>query len=92
MAKIITRRWLLTGFAAASLLAGCDARHPVAGFLKSMLRFNESFEVLRVDCATAVAKLVGEPADRRPGPGPAVLEPRLGRADLPHDHRLQAPL
>jgi DMSO/TMAO reductase YedYZ molybdopterin-dependent catalytic subunit len=28
------------------LLAGCDARHPVAGFLKSMLRFNESFEGL----------------------------------------------
>ncbi len=46
MAKIITRRRLLTGFAAASLLAGCDARHPVTGFLKSMLRFNERFEGL----------------------------------------------
>jgi DMSO/TMAO reductase YedYZ molybdopterin-dependent catalytic subunit len=46
VAKIITRRRLLTGFAAGSLLAGCDARHPVAGFLKSMLRFNESFEGL----------------------------------------------
>ena len=46
MAKIITRRRLLAGFAAASLLAGCDARHPVAGFLKSMLRFNERFEGL----------------------------------------------
>jgi DMSO/TMAO reductase YedYZ molybdopterin-dependent catalytic subunit len=28
------------------MLAGCDARHPVAGFLKSMLRFNEHFEGL----------------------------------------------
>ena len=46
MAEIITRRRLLTVFAAASLLAGCDARHPVAGFLKSMLRFNERFEGL----------------------------------------------
>jgi len=46
VAKIITRRRLLTGCAAASLLAGCDARHPVAGFLKGMLRFNERFEGL----------------------------------------------
>ncbi len=46
MAKVITRRRLLTGFAAASFLAGCDARHPVAGFLQSMLRFNERFEGL----------------------------------------------
>jgi DMSO/TMAO reductase YedYZ molybdopterin-dependent catalytic subunit len=46
VAEIITRRRLLTVFAAASLLAGCDARHPVAGFLKSMLRFNERFEGL----------------------------------------------
>jgi DMSO/TMAO reductase YedYZ molybdopterin-dependent catalytic subunit len=46
VARIITRRKLLTGFAAASLLAGCDAAHPVAGFLKGMLRFNERFEGL----------------------------------------------
>jgi DMSO/TMAO reductase YedYZ molybdopterin-dependent catalytic subunit len=46
VARIITRRKLLTGFAAASLLAGCDASHPVAGFLKGMLRFNERFEGL----------------------------------------------
>ncbi len=46
MAKTITRRKLLTGFAAASLLAGCDARHPVTAFLKCMLRFNEGFEAL----------------------------------------------
>ena len=44
MAKIITRRKLLAGFAAASLLAGCDAPHPVSLFLKRMLRFNERFE------------------------------------------------
>ncbi len=46
MPKIITRRQLLTGFAAAAMLAGCDTRHPVAGFLKSMGRFNERFESL----------------------------------------------
>ena len=44
MAKVITRRKLLAGFAAASLLAGCDAPHPVSLFLKRMLRFNERFE------------------------------------------------
>ena len=44
MAKIITRRKLLAWFAAASLLAGCDAPHPVSLFLKRMLRFNERFE------------------------------------------------
>jgi DMSO/TMAO reductase YedYZ molybdopterin-dependent catalytic subunit len=44
VAKIITRRKLLAGFAAASLLAGCDAPHPVSLFLKRMLRFNERFE------------------------------------------------
>jgi DMSO/TMAO reductase YedYZ molybdopterin-dependent catalytic subunit len=44
VAKVITRRKLLVGFAAASLLAGCDAPHPVSLFLKRMLRFNERFE------------------------------------------------
>jgi DMSO/TMAO reductase YedYZ molybdopterin-dependent catalytic subunit len=44
VAKVITRRKLLAGFAAASLLAGCDAPHPVSLFLKRMLRFNERFE------------------------------------------------
>jgi DMSO/TMAO reductase YedYZ molybdopterin-dependent catalytic subunit len=46
VARIITRRRLLAGLASASLLAGCDAGHPVAGFLKTMLRFNERFEGL----------------------------------------------
>ena len=47
MARIITRRKLLLGgLAAASLVAGCDGRHPAAAFLKSMLRFNERFEGL----------------------------------------------
>lgn len=46
MARLITRRKLVGGFAAASLLAGCDGRHPVSAFLKSMLRFNEHFESL----------------------------------------------
>ena len=46
MARIITRRQLLTGFAAAAVLAGCDTRHPVTGFLNGMLRFNERFEGL----------------------------------------------
>jgi DMSO/TMAO reductase YedYZ molybdopterin-dependent catalytic subunit len=46
VARIVTRRQLLTGFAAATLLAGCDARHPVTGFLDGMLRFNERFEGL----------------------------------------------
>ncbi|HEY2524527.1 MAG TPA: molybdopterin-dependent oxidoreductase [Candidatus Binataceae bacterium] len=46
MARILTRRQLLTGSAAAALLAGCDARHPVTGFLNRMLRFNERFEGL----------------------------------------------
>jgi DMSO/TMAO reductase YedYZ molybdopterin-dependent catalytic subunit len=46
VARIITRRKLLAGLASASLLAGCDAGHPVAGFLKGMLRFNEHFESL----------------------------------------------
>ena len=44
MVREITRRKLLVGFAAASLLAGCDAPHPVSLFLKRMLRFNEGFE------------------------------------------------
>jgi DMSO/TMAO reductase YedYZ molybdopterin-dependent catalytic subunit len=44
VAKVITRRKLLVGFAAASLLAGCDSPHPVSAFLKRMLRFNERFE------------------------------------------------
>jgi DMSO/TMAO reductase YedYZ molybdopterin-dependent catalytic subunit len=44
--RIITRRKLLGGFAAASLVAGCDGRHPAAAFLKSMLGFNEHFEGL----------------------------------------------
>jgi DMSO/TMAO reductase YedYZ molybdopterin-dependent catalytic subunit len=46
VARIITRRKLLTGFAAASLLAGCDTPHPVSLFLKAMLRVNEHFESL----------------------------------------------
>ena len=46
MARILTRRKLLTGFAAASLLAGCDSPHPVSLFLKGMLRVNEHFESL----------------------------------------------
>jgi len=44
--KVITRRTLLTGFAAASLLAGCDTPHPVSLFLRGMLRVNERFEGL----------------------------------------------
>jgi DMSO/TMAO reductase YedYZ molybdopterin-dependent catalytic subunit len=44
--KLITRRKLLSGFAAASLLAGCDAPHPVSLFLQGMLRVNEHFESL----------------------------------------------
>jgi DMSO/TMAO reductase YedYZ molybdopterin-dependent catalytic subunit len=43
---LITRRKLLAGFAAASLLAGCDTPHPVALFLQRMLRVNEHFESL----------------------------------------------
>jgi len=46
VARILTRRKLLTGFAAASLLAGCDSPHPVSLFLKGMLRVNEHFESL----------------------------------------------
>jgi DMSO/TMAO reductase YedYZ molybdopterin-dependent catalytic subunit len=46
VSRVITRRQLLAGFAAATLLAGCDARHPVTGFLDRMLRFNERFEGL----------------------------------------------
>jgi DMSO/TMAO reductase YedYZ molybdopterin-dependent catalytic subunit len=46
VARIITRRQLLTGFAATTLLAGCDAHHPVTGFLTGMLRLNERFEGL----------------------------------------------
>lgn len=44
MAKVITRRKLLGEIAAASLLAGCNGPHPVALFLKRMMRFNERFE------------------------------------------------
>ena len=44
MAKIISRRHLITELAAASLLAGCNGPHPVSLFLKGMLRFNEHFE------------------------------------------------
>ena len=46
MARVITRRRLLAGLAAASLLAGCDTPHPVSLFLKGMLRVNERFEGL----------------------------------------------
>jgi DMSO/TMAO reductase YedYZ molybdopterin-dependent catalytic subunit len=46
VARLITRRKLLTGFAAASLLAGCDTPHPVSLFLKGMVRVNEHFESL----------------------------------------------
>jgi hypothetical protein len=44
VARIIRRRRLLGGLEAASLLAGCDASHPVSAFLEWMLRFNERFE------------------------------------------------
>jgi DMSO/TMAO reductase YedYZ molybdopterin-dependent catalytic subunit len=44
VAKIISRRHLITELAAASLLAGCNGPHPVSLFLKGMLRFNEYFE------------------------------------------------
>jgi DMSO/TMAO reductase YedYZ molybdopterin-dependent catalytic subunit len=46
VARLITRRKLLAGFAAASLLSGCEGSHPVAAFLKSMQRVNEHFESL----------------------------------------------
>jgi DMSO/TMAO reductase YedYZ molybdopterin-dependent catalytic subunit len=44
VAKLIARRRLIGGLAAASFLAGCDASHPVTAFLRWMLRFNEHFE------------------------------------------------
>jgi len=44
VAKLIARRRLIGGLAAASFLAGCDASHPVTAFLEWMLRFNEHFE------------------------------------------------
>jgi DMSO/TMAO reductase YedYZ molybdopterin-dependent catalytic subunit len=44
VAKLIARRRLIGGLAAASLLAGCDASHSVMAFLEWMLRFNEHFE------------------------------------------------
>jgi hypothetical protein len=44
VAKLIARRRLIGGLAAASFLAGCDASHPVMAFLEWMLRFNERFE------------------------------------------------
>ena len=43
MASQISRRKLLGGLAAASLLSGCDSR-PVTAFLNGMLRVNEHFE------------------------------------------------
>ena len=46
MARLITRRKMLTGFAAASLLAGCDTPRAVSSFLNVMLRVNEHFESL----------------------------------------------
>jgi DMSO/TMAO reductase YedYZ molybdopterin-dependent catalytic subunit len=44
VARLVTRRRLLAGLGAASLLAGCDSAHPVTGFLNAMLRWNEHFE------------------------------------------------
>jgi len=44
VAKLIARRRLIGWLAAASLLTGCDASHPVTAFLEWMLRFNEHFE------------------------------------------------
>ncbi len=46
MTKPITRRGLLAGLAAASLLRGCEGGHPIAAFLKGMQRVNEHFESL----------------------------------------------
>jgi DMSO/TMAO reductase YedYZ molybdopterin-dependent catalytic subunit len=46
VARIISRRKLVTGLAAASLLAGCDTPHLGSLFLKGMLRVNERFEGL----------------------------------------------
>jgi DMSO/TMAO reductase YedYZ molybdopterin-dependent catalytic subunit len=43
VASQISRRKLLGGLAAASLLSGCDSR-PVTAFLNGMLRVNEHFE------------------------------------------------
>ena len=45
MTRLITRRKLLAGIGAASLLAGCDSPHRMATLLKNgMLRWNEHFE------------------------------------------------
>ena len=45
MARLITRRKLLAGIGAASLLAGCDSPHRMATLLTNgMLRWNEHFE------------------------------------------------
>ncbi len=44
MSDLLTRRRFLIGAAAASLLAGCDRVHPVAGFLRARKDWNEKFE------------------------------------------------
>ena len=45
MTRLITRRKLLAGIGAASLLAGCDSPHRMTTLLKNgMLRWNEHFE------------------------------------------------
>ncbi|SRR5579875_1119074 len=44
MSNLLTRRKFLISVAAASLAAGCDRFHPVAGFLRGMQDWNEKFE------------------------------------------------
>jgi len=44
VSDLLTRRRFIVGAAAASLLAGCDRVHPVAGFLRAMENWNERFE------------------------------------------------
>jgi DMSO/TMAO reductase YedYZ molybdopterin-dependent catalytic subunit len=67
VARLITRRKMLTGFAAASLLAGCDTPRAVSSFLNVMLRVNEHFESLifspsRLAPETPEKDLTPEPA------------------------------
>jgi DMSO/TMAO reductase YedYZ molybdopterin-dependent catalytic subunit len=44
MSNLLTRRRFLIGAAAATLVAGCDRVHPVAGFLQGMKGWNDKFE------------------------------------------------
>ena len=46
MSSLLTRRRFVIGAAAATLVAGCDRVHPVAGFLRGMKDWNERFEEL----------------------------------------------